>query len=164
MKQLSVIFNTRDHISGLVLRVTAALVILPHGCQLLFGWFGGMGYAAAMNYFKQTEGLPVMIGFLVILLQFAGSLLILLGTLTRLVSAAMIFLFLGMIVTSHWQHGFFMNWMGTGAGEGFEFHLLVIGLCLSLVMNGAGVYSIDAWLSKKWMQKDLSPNLSNIPL
>ncbi|MBN8673718.1 MAG: DoxX family protein [Chitinophagales bacterium] len=164
MKQLSVIFNTRNHVSGLILRVTAALVILPHGCQLLLGWFGGMGYSAAMDYFTQTEGLPVMIGFLVILLQFAGSLLILLGILTRLVSTAMIFLFLGMIVTTHWQHGFFMNWTGTEAGEGFEFHLLVIGLCLSLVINGAGVYSFDAWLSKKWMQKDLSPHLANLPV
>ena len=50
----------------------------------------------------------------------------------------------GAIVSGHWQHGFFMNWFGTQQGEGFEYHLLAIGLAVALVLNGAGVWSLNA--------------------
>ena len=28
-----------------LLRVTLGAILIPHGCQKLFGWFGGMGFA-----------------------------------------------------------------------------------------------------------------------
>ena len=31
-----------------------------------------------------------------------------------------------------------MNWVGTQKGEGFEFHLLVIGIAIALIIGGAG--------------------------
>ena len=49
----------------------------------------------------------------------------------------------------HWQHGFFMNWFGQQAGEGYEYHLLAIGLCLSLVMTGGGKFSVDAVIARR---------------
>lgn len=149
MKQFSIFYKTDEHISGFVLRLTLAIVMLPHGCQLLFGWFNGFGFNGSMNYFTQVEGLPWLVGFGVILLQFLGVLLILFGFMGRLLAFAMTVLFIGMILTSHWQHGFFMNWMGSQKGEGFEFHLLAIGLCLTLLASGSGSYSFDALLTKK---------------
>ena len=131
-------------LSLLLLRITFAVVVLPHGCQMLFGWFGGYGFSGTMQYFTQTEGLPWLVGFAVILLQFAGSLAILAGVATRFISIGMIGLFFGMIVTSHWNHGFFMNWSGSQAGEGFEYHLLVIGIAIALLIEGAGDWSVDA--------------------
>lgn len=139
MKQLSL----------LLLSITFAVVVLPHGCQMLFGWFGGYGFSGTMQYFTQTEGLPWLVGFGVILLEFAGSLAILVGAATRLIALGMIGLFIGMIVTSHWNHGFFMNWSGTQAGEGFEYHILVIGISVALLLEGAGQWSVDAILPKK---------------
>ena len=136
-------------VSLLLLRITFAVVVLPHGCQMLFGWFGGYGFSGTMQYFTQTEGLPWLVGFAVILLQFAGSLAILAGAATRFISLGMIGLFIGMIVTSHWNHGFFMNWSGTQAGEGFEYHILVIGISVALLLEGAGQWSVDAILPKK---------------
>jgi putative oxidoreductase len=38
---------------------------------------------------------------------------------------------------------FFMNWFGNQAGEGFEYHLLVIGLALSALLQGGGKYAVD---------------------
>lgn len=149
MQRLSTIYKTNEHISGLVLRITLALVVLPHGCQLLLGWFGGFGFTGTMHYFTEVEGLPWMVGFSVILLQFFGSLFILFGFMGRLFSFSMIFLFIGMIVNNHWHHGFFMNWMGNQKGEGFEFHLLVIGIATALAFSGSGAFSVDAWLSRK---------------
>ncbi|MDB5036965.1 MAG: DoxX family protein, partial [Bacteriovoracaceae bacterium] len=44
---------------------------------------------------------------------------------------------------------FFMNWSGSQPGEGFEYHLLVIGLALIPLIYGAGNFSIDKILTKQ---------------
>jgi uncharacterized membrane protein YphA (DoxX/SURF4 family) len=41
------------------------------------------------------------------------------------------------VLTTHTPHGFFMNWYGNQKGEGFEFHLLAIGIALALILGGA---------------------------
>jgi putative oxidoreductase len=130
-----------------ILRITFAIVLWPHGAQLLLGYFGGPGYTNSMTMFS-LFGLPPIISFLVIFLQFFGSLFILAGFLTRLTAVASIILFIGMIVKAHLPFGFFMDWTGTLKGEGFEYHLLVIGILLSLVVNGAGSYSLDNLISR----------------
>lgn len=143
MKQMKWFLTTENHITGLIIRLTLAVIILPHGLQLLLGWFGGNGFTSSMNFFTSTVGLPWIIAFLVIALQSAGAILILAGLAARVVALAMMILFTGMILTAHLEHGFFMNWSGTQKGEGFEFHLLVISLAFLLALNGAGKYSID---------------------
>lgn len=146
---MKLLFQSGNHAGGLIARLTLGIVILPHGLQLMFGSFGGYGFTGSMNYFTGAAGLPWVIGFLVILLQFLGSLLIIAGVAVRPLALATIFLFIGMIVTAHLDHGFFMNWYGSQKGEGFEYHLLVIGLALLLLVEGAGKYSVDSLLSKK---------------
>lgn len=58
-------------------------------------------------------------------------------------------LFIGIIVKAHLANGFFMNWNGNQAGEGYEFHLLVIGMAAAVLWNGAGRWSVDGLLSKR---------------
>jgi putative oxidoreductase len=77
----------------------------------------------------------------------------------RFFAASMIILFIGMIVTSHAQHGFFMNWYGSQEGEGFEYHLLVIGLATTVLLNGSGSFSLDGMLSKVSRYKELMPGI-----
>ena len=55
----------------------------------------------------------------------------------------------GAAVMAHASNGFFMNWFGAQAGEGVEYHLLVIGLALSLVISGGGRFSLDGALVKQ---------------
>ena len=55
---------------------------------------------------------------------------------------------LGAIITVHIPNGFFMNWFGKQAGEGFEYHLLVIGISIPLLINGGGKYSVDGLINK----------------
>jgi putative oxidoreductase len=45
--------------------------------------------------------------------------------------------------------GFFMNWFGTmpAGNEGYEYHLLVIGLGIALLFTGGGRFSADGILS-----------------
>jgi putative oxidoreductase len=51
------------------------------------------------------------------------------------------------IFTVHWPHGFFMNWYGNQKGEGFEYHLLVLGIAITLIIVGAGAWSLDGVLA-----------------
>ncbi len=146
MKNFLFLFESAEQFTGLVIRLTLALVILPHGCQLLFGWFGGFGFSSTMKFFTETERLPWLIGFMVIMLQSVGALLILLGFGSRILAFGTMIMFIGMIFTSHLKFGFFMNWFGTQKGEGYEYHLLVIGLCVALLFSGSGRFSVDRLL------------------
>ena len=61
--------------------------------------------------------------------------------------AVVIVLMIGAIVMFHWANGFFINWYGNQKGEGFEYHLLAIGMAAALLLRGAGAYSVDRALS-----------------
>jgi len=43
----------------------------------------------------------------------------------------------------HAPHDFFMNWFANQQGEGYEYHLLVIGMALALAVGGDGRWSLD---------------------
>ena len=142
-------FATDESWSGLILRLTLGLVMFPHGAQKLLGWFGGSGFEGTMGFFTQKMGLPWIIAFLVIMGEFFGSLWLLAGFLTRFTAASFIVIMLGAIVTTHLKIGFFMNWFGQQQGEGYEYHLLMIGIGLALLMTGAGKWSIDRLIGAK---------------
>lgn len=146
---LNRILKTSDSWSLLVLRLLLGIVIFPHGTQKLFGWFGGYGFAGTMNYFTQTVGMPRLLGFVVILLETFGVVALMAGFATRLMALLFSLLALGIVVTSHIQHGFFMNWYGAQAGEGFEYFILWLGICGALLIAGGGVYSADKALSER---------------
>jgi putative oxidoreductase len=40
-----------------------------------------------------------------------------------------------------------MNWSGTQQGEGFEYHLLALGIAMVLIIRGGGVWSVDRALA-----------------
>jgi len=143
------IINTNDSSVATLLRVLLGLVLFPHGAQKLLGWFGGYGFNGTMGFLTGTVGLPWILAFLVILIEFFGTLLLIAGFATRIVAVGVISLFTGIIFTSHLHNGFFMNWGGSQAGEGYEYHLLAIGVALALLISGAGKWSIDYSLRKK---------------
>jgi|TARA_B110001454_G_scaffold132959_1_gene123767 putative oxidoreductase len=124
--------------------------MLPHGAQKLFGWFGGFGFTNTMTYFTQTTGLPWIIAFLIVMGESLGSLGLILGFFTRLSALGLICIMVGAIITVHIPNGFFMNWFGKQAGEGFEYHLLVIGMSIPLLISGGGKYSVDALIHKNF--------------
>jgi len=138
------IFNTNTHNwAATFSRIALGSVLFAHGAQKLLGWFGGFGFEGTMNFFTATVGLPWIVGFAVILIEFFGALSLVLGFATRLWSLSVFLLTLGIIQTSHLQNGFFMNWFGTQKGEGIEYFILMLGLAASLMFSGAGKFSID---------------------
>jgi putative oxidoreductase len=145
---MQTLFATRNDWTGLILRLTLGLIIFPHGAQKLLGWFGGYGFSGTMQYFTNDLHLPWIIGFLVILLESLGALLLIAGLGSRLIAGLMVPLLIGIIVTAHLEDGFFMNWFGNQKGEGYEYFLLAIGIALAVVINGAGKYSLDQVIAK----------------
>lgn len=142
------IFKTHNDWTGLITRLTLGLILFPHGAQKVFGWFNGPGFTKEMSMLTGMVGLPWIIAFLVIVIEFAGSLSFIAGFASRIWSVATIILFTGIIFSVHLQYGFFMNWFGQQQGEGFEYHLLIIGLSLATLVNGSGKYAADQFLSK----------------
>lgn len=142
------IFNTNNDITGLILRITLGLILLPHGAQKMLGLFGGYGFTGTMGFFTETMHLPWIIGFLVIVIEFIGALALITGFASRIWSVLTILLFTGIILTSHLDNGFFMNWFGNQKGEGYEYHLLIIGLSLALFVSGSGKLSVDRIIIK----------------
>jgi len=142
------LFQTNDNFSYWVPRVILGCVFLPHGAQKLFGWFGGFGFTNTMTYFTQTAGLPWIIAFLIVMGESLGALGLILGFCTRLFALGLICIMVGAIITVHIPNGFFMNWFGKQAGEGFEYHLLVIGMSIPLLVSGGGKYSVDMLIHK----------------
>ena len=144
----NILFNTNNDLTGLVTRLTLGLILFPHGAQKMLGMFGGYGFTGTMSFFTDTMHLPWIIGFLVIIIEFMGALSLIAGFASRIWSALIIVLFLGIIFTSHLDNGFFMNWFGNQKGEGYEYHLLIIGLSLATLINGSGKYSVDERLMR----------------
>lgn len=150
MKKL--LFRTSNNYTPLPIRVLLAVVLFPHGAQKLFGLFGGFGFSGTMNYFTGTVGLPWAVGFLVILLEFFGPVALLIGWATRFWSTALLFVFSGIVLTVQHDY-FFMNWFGIQKGEGAEFFLLAIGMCIALMVSGAGALSVDRTLYQSASKK-----------
>lgn len=130
----------------LVLRVSLAAMLWPHGAQKLLGWFGGYGFSGTMDALSQS--LPAPIVFLVIIGEFFAPFLLLTGFATRFAAASVALIMAGAALIVHLPNGFFMNWFGGQAGEGIEFHLLAIAIAVALVIQGAGSASVDLRLSR----------------
>jgi putative oxidoreductase len=141
-KMLQKLFATNKDIIPVILRLTLGAVMFPHGAQKVLGWFGGGGFNATFHGMTGM-GLPAAIVVIVMIAEFLGSLGLIFGFLTRLSALGLISVMLGAIFTVHQQYGFFMNWMGNQTGEGFEYHLLVIGIAIALLIRGGGAFSID---------------------
>lgn len=136
-------FNTDRDKTAMVLRIVLGIVIFPHGAQKLLGWFGGYGFTGTMTYFTETMSIPALFAFLAIMVEFFGSLALITGFATRLAAIGIGVVMIVATLTTHLQHGFFMNWYGNQGGEGFEFHLLALAMALALVIKGGGKLSLD---------------------
>lgn len=142
------LFATDNSYSWLILRVVLGIVILAHGMQKTFGWFGGSGWEQSMNYFTGQVGLPAALAVLVILIESLGALLLIMGFAGRINAFLIGVVMLGAFFINHRHNGFYMNWYGNKPGEGFEYDLLVWAIAVVITINGSGKFSIDAVLAR----------------
>ncbi len=140
-------FQTQSETSQLILRGLLGIVFFPHGAQKLLGWFGGGGFSGTMEFFTGALGIPAVLAFLVIMTEFFGALALIAGFFTRLAAFGVANIMVVATFMLHWPNGFFMNWFGNQKGEGFEYHILALAICLALMIKGAGRWSVDGWIA-----------------
>src|SRR2546425_1125942 len=122
-----------------------AVVMFAHGAQKVLGWFGGSGLRGTLDFLRKS-GVPSPVAVLTIMAEFLGPLGLAVGLLTRVAALGIAAVMLGAILTVH-RERFFMNWYGNEQVEGFEYHVLAIGLAVALVLDGAGAWSLDALIA-----------------
>jgi putative oxidoreductase len=140
---------TDDGWVGTILRLTLGVVMFPHGAQKLLGWFGGYGFGGTMGFLTGTMHIPTPLAFLVIMAESLGSVALIFGAFTRLAALGIGANMVGAVLLVHAKVGFFMNWFGQQKGEGFEYHLLAIGIVLGLLVVGGGRLSVDRALTAR---------------
>jgi putative oxidoreductase len=127
------------NIGLLILRIVLGGVMIGHGAQKLFGWFGGKGLKGAYKMIEAMGYRPVWFwAWISGLTEFGGGVLLLAGFLTPLGSLGIIAPMLTAIIKSHWKNGFW------NTNRGFEFPLVNLTAALALGLTGPGVYSLDA--------------------
>lgn len=127
----------------LFLRIASALAFLYHGSAILFGAFGGPGPTAFAGYMH----VPPVIGFLVGLAQFGGGLAMISGILIRVGAAGIMTVMAGAIILVHLPNGFNIS------HNGMEYALTQFLIALSILLTGAGAYSLGRFLPatlRKW--------------
>ena len=144
------IFTDADY-GALAGRVMLGAIMLPHGFQHALGLFGGYGFSGTLGWMTKTLGFPAPLAAVAILSEFIAPFALIAGLGGRVASLGIISIMVGAIST-HTPNGFFMNWFGAlpAGAEGFEYHLLAIGLAAVVVLNGSGALSLDQWLSSRF--------------
>jgi putative oxidoreductase len=137
------LFATEGNLSGTVLRLGLGAAMLPHGAQKLLGLFGGHGFSASLKGLESSFHIPAILALAAILAESVGAVALILGFCTRIAALAVGVDMAAAVYLVHWKVGFFMNWMGSQKGEGFEYHILAIAIALALVLKGGGLWSVD---------------------
>ncbi len=143
------LIKTDNDTATMILRILLGVVFFPHGMQKLLGVYGGYGFSGTYGFFTGTLGIPALFAVLAILAEGLGSLGLLAGFLTRLSALGIGTNMVVAVLMIHHKFGFYMNWDGKQAGEGFEYHLLAIAIAIALVIKGGGRWSIDRLIAKK---------------
>lgn len=141
-------FSTTTDVHLVILRVVFGLIFFAHGAQKVFGWFGGPGYGPIMHWFA-SQHIPVPLAWLATAEEFAGGLTLTIGFLARLSALGIVVNMTVATLTVGLPNGLFMNWFGNQKSEGIEFYLLAIVIGSTLVLQGAGPWSIDRAVARR---------------
>jgi putative oxidoreductase len=139
---LNNLLRTDDSVLPFIARVTVGSVIFAHGAQKLFGWFGGGGWNNTMKFFTEW-GFPAILVAMLILAESLGMLALIAGFFSRVWAAVLAVIMVVAVVKANHFRYFFMNWYAERRGEGFEYHVLVLGFVAIILVAGGGRWSVD---------------------
>jgi putative oxidoreductase len=121
-----------------LMRLALGVTMVVHGWEKLIP-AGGLHRShplagiEAFNHFVATLGLPYWLGYVSIVTEFLGGLLLILGLLTRFWAVMICGNMLVALWTVNWHHGY----------EGSEYTLALITMAFMLVVAGSGAASMD---------------------
>lgn len=138
------ILKSAPSFAHLALRIPIGIILIAHGSQKLFGWFGGYGLEGTGQWMTSIGLTP---SYLMALMagssEFFGGLLLLLGLLTRPTALVLSFTMVIAIFSVHIGNGLFL------ANNGYEFGLALLAATASLAVSGAGKLSLDNLLASR---------------
>jgi len=126
-----------------LLRIALGAILIPHGCQKLFGLFGGMGFTRFSALFDQLGYKPGAFWVAVVgLTELVGGLMLIFGFFTRFAATAVVIFMINAVWFTS-AKGFF--WTQGGS----EFSILLLVVAVVFLIKGSGEYSIDKGMSKE---------------
>ena len=132
-----------------ILRLAVGLLLVGHGAQKLFGWFGGHGLHGTAQWLGSIGFRPALAWALLAgILELGGGLLFSLGMFTPLGSLGIGASMLTAIAKVHWPK----LWVTEG---GLELPLVNLAVVIAVGLTGPGVVSLDHALGTA-----LPPNVS----
>jgi putative oxidoreductase len=131
------VLTSNAGLAATVMRIPVGLVLMAHGAQKLFAWFGGYGLEGTGQWMASVGFEP---GYLMALMagsaEFFGGLALLVGLLTR--PAALVVAFtMAVAMTVHLGNGLFVT------ANGYEYALTLLAVATSLVFSGGGAFALD---------------------
>ena len=123
-------------VGPLVTRVVVGIIFVVHGWMKV-----GMGIAGTAG-FLTSLGIPAASVFAVLLIigEVVGGIALIVGVGTRFWASVGVIISLVALFTVHLSKGFLIS------NGGYEFILLIGAVMVSLIVMGAGKYSVDAKL------------------
>jgi len=139
------IYRAFDGIHDTLIRVALGALLLPHGLQKLFGWFGGRGLQANTELFNKLGYSPGWLwGNIVVATEVVGAILLIIGLWTRPAAIAVAIFAFNAILFTQGRGGFF--WSNGGS----EYSILLFVCALYVLIRGAGNYSVDKALGREF--------------
>jgi putative oxidoreductase len=125
----------------LILRLVIGGLMVGHGTQKLFGWFGGHGVRGTAGWLESMGYRPATpLAVLTGAAEAGGGILLMAGFLTAFGAAAIAGVLFTAIVSVHWSKGLW------NSNSGSEFPLALATAALATAFVGSGRYSIDSAL------------------
>jgi putative oxidoreductase len=139
------LYSSIDALVLPLLRAGLGVIMLAHGCQKIFGMFGGMGLTANAAFFEKFGYSPGMVwGTLVGCTELVAGALLVLGLFTRLAALSVAIFMIFAIQFTSTNGGFFWT------KGGMEYSLLILLVALVFLARGGGEYSLDRTMGKEF--------------
>jgi putative oxidoreductase len=131
-----------QHLGLLVLRVWLGVVLIAHGLQKLFGWWGGSGVTGLKNSLSDVGYQHAdILAYVSAGGELVAGVLLVLGLFTPIAAAgALAFLINGLLATLSARPHSFSFFLP----QGHEYQITLIVMAVAVVLCGPGRYGLDA--------------------